>query len=628
MLNRFNNQKGQSLIELLVAMTIFILVVSSIMFLTLDAQIANRQGAERTKASWLAGEGVEASLSIASRGWRYVIDGDHGLDNSMGYWDWQGSSNIFENIFTRRVTIEPVYRDVNGDIVETGGTLDFDTKKVTSKINWDFTTSRPSEVTIESLLINWRSIKWRQTTQAEFDLGTKDQTVTTLIDDGEIQLAQAITSEIFDWPFDVSGNYTYNPSDIEVASSQARLVNQGSAIGSTQNSGFDTDELPWVYNDWDQDVGEVNVTGRWNGNIGQTGGGIEIKVPRGRQDLVGGFFEQVFTITNSSPSFINADFSWMVSTFKDTPQLLEVYVFIDSTAGEPFIGSEIWSSGPLTGITNWASETIDVTSVLTTPGTYYFKIAVWVETDNNRAGAYQVRFDDVGVTWDTGSPSYVDTDPTIEPTASFVPADLVGWTDFQETATKNGGEIYYQLSDDDGTTWYYWDGGAWVVAGATDYNIASDVGSNISQFTTASGKIMFRAFLASDSTQLVILNNVRVVYEKTSISTYASVGTFESSNLNTGSGSSVFNYLDWTVDEPPATDVEFQFRTANSQNNLSSAIWVGPDGTSGSFYTIQGTTVEIDPGASGIRWLQYKAYLSSDGTATPVLRDVTLDYEP
>ena len=121
---------------------------------------------------------------------------------------------------------------------------------------------------------------------------------------------------------------------------------------------------------------------------------------------------------------------------------------------------------------------------------------------------------------------------------------------------------------------------------------------------------------------------MRVVYEKTSISIYASVGTFESSNFNTRSGSSVFNYLDWTVDEPPATDVEFQFRTANSQNNLSSAIWVGPDGTSGSFYTIQGTTVEIDPGASGIRWLQYKAYLSSDGTATPVLKDVTLDHEP
>jgi len=132
----YKNQQGQSLIELLVAMVVFILVISSIMFLVLDAHTANRQGGERSKAVLLAQEGSEAALSIAKQGWRNLTEGDHGIDSGSGVWEWLGNSNIIDK-FTRKVTVEPVYRDGVGDIVQSGGILDPDTKKITSKINWD-----------------------------------------------------------------------------------------------------------------------------------------------------------------------------------------------------------------------------------------------------------------------------------------------------------------------------------------------------------------------------------------------------------------------------------------------------------------------------------------------------------
>lgn len=105
---------------------------------------------------------------------------------------------------------------------------------------------------------------------------------------------------------------------------------------------------------------------------------------------------------------------------------------------------------------------------------------------------------------------YPTDEPTINPASPQTVGSIDQWTSFTETATKNGGEIYYQLSDDSGTTWYYWNGSSWAVAGATDYNTATVVDTNIYAFPVASGSLMFRAFLESDGAQLVQLDNVQV----------------------------------------------------------------------------------------------------------------------
>jgi hypothetical protein len=77
--------------------------------------------------------------------------------------------------------------------------------------------------------------------------------------------------------------------------------------------------------------------------------------------------------------------------------------------------------------------------------------------------------------------------PSIRPQLSYVSAAVDLWTGFSESSVKNGGEIYYQLSDDDGLSWYWWDGADWSLAQAGDFNTAVEVNQNI-EFFNAYGK--------------------------------------------------------------------------------------------------------------------------------------------
>ncbi len=53
------------------------------------------------------------------------------------------------------------------------------------------------------------------------------------------------------------------------------------------------------------------------------------------------------------------------------------------------------------------------------------------------------------------------------------------------------------------------------------------------------------------------------------------------------------------------------------------AAWYGPTGT-GDNYTTSGTA--INSVHDGDRWIQYKAYFSGPGDATPKLSDITITY--
>lgn len=100
--------------------------------------------------------------------------------------------------------------------------------------------------------------------------------------------------------------------------------------------------------------------------------------------------------------------------------------------------------------------------------------------------------------------------PTIQPVAanSLTFTSLSGFT---ETATKNGGEIKYILSNDDGSTWQYYNSG-WTTSDGTysQANTATEVNTNIATFPTGDGNFLFKAFLHSDGTQLVQLDSVAV----------------------------------------------------------------------------------------------------------------------
>ena len=108
---------------------------------------------------------------------------------------------------------------------------------------------------------------------------------------------------------------------------------------------------------------------------------------------------------------------------------------------------------------------------------------------------------------------------TLQPLAPFVVTPFKQWTGFTEVATKNGGEVYYQLSSDAGLTWKYWDGSAWSAAALpTNYNTAAEINSHISSFLgftdPDAGSILFRATLTSDCNHDMQLLTIAVDYDQ------------------------------------------------------------------------------------------------------------------
>ena len=107
--------------------------------------------------------------------------------------------------------------------------------------------------------------------------------------------------------------------------------------------------------------------------------------------------------------------------------------------------------------------------------------------------------------------------PTVVPNDSYNPSPFANWLTFTESATKNGGEVYYQLSNDGGSTWNYWNGTAWVAADSTHYNTAVDVNGHIRTFGPGTANFKWKAFLASAGNQEVILNSVSLTYNNDSV---------------------------------------------------------------------------------------------------------------
>jgi len=326
--------------------------------------------------------------------------------------------------------------------------------------------------------------------------------------------AQVLLAVTQDWTFTNAGDYAYDSGKIEFTGGVARLKDQSSVpSGSTTNSGFTSDATGWTYYDWDQGGGEVNIAGSYQATGGNPSGHVRISAPNGKDDELGGYWEQPFTTTVANPT-VNVNFDWLVSAYVASPISFKMLVYVDSASGAPTLGQEVWSSGEITSTQSWTSVTnVNASSKVTTAGTYYLKVAVWLETPGTNKGPYTIGYDNAILSW-YGSvpPSYATDRPTVKPNTSLNPTVVSSWDSFTESATKNGGEIYYQLSDDDGSNWYYWSGTEWSIAGGSNYNTASVINTNINTFSTANKKIMWQAFLESDGTEQVILDNISISY--------------------------------------------------------------------------------------------------------------------
>lgn len=158
-----NNSKGVTVVEILVVVLVLGLAASALLGLSSFALIQSQVGNQTAQALSLAREQLEAvrnvrdatewstSLGALTTGTQYYPQLSSGAPLQWELVEGQETMGIF----TRSFVVSNALRGGNGNITESGGSEDPDTKKVVSRVWWQ-ERDRTHQVELVSYLTNWR----------------------------------------------------------------------------------------------------------------------------------------------------------------------------------------------------------------------------------------------------------------------------------------------------------------------------------------------------------------------------------------------------------------------------------------------------------------------------------------
>ena len=152
------SKNGFSLVEIVLAIAIFMILAVVGITTILQSFSVNKLSSEQLFADLYAQEGIEAIRSIKNRGWSNLAVGTYGLSSSTGVWAFSGNEDSRDK-YTRQIIVSGVQRDVNGNIVASGGVIDVDTLKIDSEVNWNFSGPRNDTVKHSTFLTNFKKTK-------------------------------------------------------------------------------------------------------------------------------------------------------------------------------------------------------------------------------------------------------------------------------------------------------------------------------------------------------------------------------------------------------------------------------------------------------------------------------------
>lgn len=148
-LNIDRAEKGQSIVEVIISVSILVIIASTAVSAILGSFSSSRLAKEETNAAIIASEGLEAVESIRNQSWDNLVNGAHGLAKTSGNWAFSGASDTdLSGRFTRNIFISDV---------------DANTKEIISTVNWNFTPTRNNSVDMTLYLTNWNLSKASQT---------------------------------------------------------------------------------------------------------------------------------------------------------------------------------------------------------------------------------------------------------------------------------------------------------------------------------------------------------------------------------------------------------------------------------------------------------------------------------
>jgi hypothetical protein len=107
------------------------------------------------------------------------------------------------------------------------------------------------------------------------------------------------------------------------------------------------------------------------------------------------------------------------------------------------------------------------------------------------------------------SKPYANTPQTVELADSVRKSGVWHWDTLSHTDIPNGGSITYRLSDDDGSTWKYWDGLAWTTSNSlSETNTPAIISAHFDSFPVTFKGMKWQAVLSGNGNQQVSLDGV------------------------------------------------------------------------------------------------------------------------
>lgn len=609
---------GQALVELMLAMALTSILLPAL----LTGLVASREGraqlSQRVQATFLLVEAREAIRSVRERGWTALAtNGTFHPIISSSIWTLVSGPETISG-YTRSIVISDYFRN---------GTPDPSTKEVVVTVSWN--TPLPSQV--KSTLYLTRhldNLTYIQTTQSEFDTGIKTSVVTTNTSGGEIVLASGgqgnwcepdLTITALDLPKNGVANALTaiagqaftgtgeNASGVSFANVTISNTNPPVASNAGTYDGFKTNDI----------FGETNYAYLATDNNSKE---IEIINLTTNPYSEAGFFDSPGP-TNADSIFVSGNVGYMTAG-----SLFYTFDLSSKSGSRPQLGS--------IALAGTGTEVVVI-------GTYaYVSLAnsvleLQIIDISNPSQPIIVGTADASTSTLGGQDVYVNSTATraylvsatsltdkeffiIDISTKTGLRPIVGSYELGGTSPKgvtvvpgnraivvgNGGEEY-QVIDISNESAPVRCGGLNIDSGVNGIDSVLEAdGDAYSYIITGDSGSEFKIIEGGPGGQ------------------YAASGTFESATFNPGF-QTAFNYLDFTATTPNQTSITLQVAISP---NCSTFNYVGPDGTSNTFFTVDSAIpFSANPG----NCFRYKVYFStSDSNSTPIFSDITINYSP
>jgi len=649
-LNKTKNhylQAGYSLVELILAIGLFGILVTILFTGFITSTEGRPQQEHRFIATSLFQETVEALRIVREQGWDMVkTNGIYYPAQTATSWELlPGLETIDPDInLTRFLEIDDVYRDENGNIVTSGGSLDLSTKKVTITIAWDvpLVSSYSSSIYLTRYLDNLAD---EDSTQEDFDDPDADpnNVITTLTDDGEVVLgnlegtgrgnwcnpgtsavstldlprngsARAITA-IEGKVFSGTGE---NASGVSLAYVTVTdtippvTALEGTFDGYKTNDVFGTDTYGFLATDTNSsevvivDLSTMNKIGYYN--INGPGDGDSIFV-----------LGNVGFVTDGS-DLATFDMSSVVGT--DTQPTLDTIALAGTIKSIYVVGDYAYvaidsSTNQLQIVDVSNPSSMSVTASYTVNGVNGRD--VYVSPDETRAY--------LATGTDATKPEFFIVNIEIKSSPSTVSSYDTNGMDPQAVDMVLSGNMAIIVG-----------------TGGEEYQVVTIASENspvrCGGFNEDTGIFDLGTVEEADGDAYAYINTGQADSELKVIEggpgeAYSLTGTYESAPLDTGS-MSAFNRLTFNATVPSQTSLQLQVSGAQKvAGSCDSATYtfVGPDGSISSYFTTSPEAIPFNNTPGGYdnpaECFKYKAYLETTNIfSTPVLEDVTLNYSP